>query len=111
MFHRKTGELLIVTVSHYIVHQNAKSEYDRTDRLLDRMDRMNDPETFVPVIEFKQICIDPNPLFCGESYMHAMEGWCYMDGQDYKKNPEYEVKGEYMPDIEAYPDDLNSRIS
>lgn len=111
MFHRKTGKLLIVTISHYIVHQNAKSEYDRTDRLIDRMDRINDPATFVPVIEFKQICIDPNPLFCGESYMHAMEGWCYMDGQDRKKNPEYEVKGKYMPAIEAYPDDLNSRIS
>lgn len=78
MFHRKTGKLLIVTISHYIVHQNAKSEYDRTDRLLDKMDRINDPATFVPVIEFKQICIDPNPLFCGKSYMHAMESWCYM---------------------------------
>lgn len=93
MFHRKISKLLIVTISHYIVHQNAKSEYDRTDRLIDRMDRMNDPATFVPVIEFKQICIDPNPLFCGESYMHAMESWCYMEGQDCKKNPEYEVKG------------------
>lgn len=99
MFHRKISELLIVTISHCIVHQNAKSEYDRTDRLLDRMDRINDPATFVPVIEFKQICIDPNPLSCGESYMHAMgymhamEGWCYMEGQDYKKNPEDEAKG------------------
>lgn len=111
MFHRKISKLLIVTISHYIVHQNAKSEYDRTGRLLDRMDRMNDPATFVPVIEFKQICIDPNPLFCGESYMHAMEGWCYMEDQDCKKNPEYEVKGEYMPAIEAYPDDPNGIIS
>lgn len=93
MFHRKISKLLIVTISHYIVHQNAKSEYDRTDRLIDRMDRMNDPATFVPVIEFKQICIDPNPLSCGESYMHAMESWCYMEDQDCKKNPEYEVKG------------------
>ena len=50
MFHRKISELLIVTISHYIVHQNAKSEYDRTDRLLDRMDRINDPATFAPVI-------------------------------------------------------------
>lgn len=93
MFHRKTGELLIVTISHYIVHQNAKSGYDRTDRLIDRMDRMNDPATFVPVIEFKQICIDPDPLYCGESYIDEMDDWCYMEGQDYKKNPEDEVKG------------------
>lgn len=75
------------------------------------MDRMNDPATFVPVIEFKQMCIDTNPLSCGESYMHAMDGWCYMDGQDYKKNPEDEEKGEYVPAIEAYPDDPNGIIS
>lgn len=43
--------------------------------------------------------------------MHAMDGWCYMEGQDYKKNPEDEVKGEYTPAIEAYPDDLNGIIS
>lgn len=93
MFHRKTGKLLIVTISRCTVRQNAKSGYNRTDRLLDRMDRMNDPAAFVPVIELKQICIDPNPLFCGESYMHAMEGWCYMEDQDCKKNPEDEAKG------------------
>lgn len=75
------------------------------------MDRMNDPATFVTVIEFKQMCIDPNPLSCGESYMHAMEGRCYMEGQDYKKNPEDEEKGEYTPAIEVYPDDLNGIIS
>ena len=86
-------------------------EYGWTDRLLDRMNRINDPTTFVPVIEFKQICIDPNPLYCGESYMHAMESWCYMEGQDYKKNLEDEVNGEYVPAIEAYLEDLNSRIS
>lgn len=34
-----------------------------------------------------------------------------MDGQDYKKNPEDEEKGEYVPAIEAYPDDLNGIIS
>lgn len=94
-----------------IARQNAKSEYDWTDRLLYRMDKVNDPTAFVPVIEFKQICVDPNTLYCGESYMHAMEGWCYMDGQDYKKNLEDEEKGEYVPAIEAYLDDLNSKIS
>lgn len=75
------------------------------------MDRMNDPATFVPVIEFKQMCIDPNPLSCGESYMHAMESWCYMEDQNCKKNPEDGVKGEYTPAIEAYPDDPNGIIS
>lgn len=34
-----------------------------------------------------------------------------MEGQGYKKNPEDEVKGEYTPAIEAYPDDLNGIIS
>lgn len=34
-----------------------------------------------------------------------------MDGQDYKKNLEDEEKGEYVPAIEAYLDDLNSKIS
>lgn len=111
MFHRKISELLIITISHCIVHQNAKSEYGWTDRLLDRMDGINDPATFVPVIEFKQICIDPNPLYCGESYIDEMDDWCYMEGQGYKKNLEDEVKGEYVPAIEAYLEDLNSRIS
>ena len=94
-----------------IARQNAKSEYGWTDRLLDRMDRINDPATFVPVIEFKQICSNPNPLYCGESYIDEMDDWCYMEGQDYKKNLEDEVKGEYVPAIEAYLNDLNSRIS
>lgn len=75
------------------------------------MDRINDPATFVPVIEFKQICSNPNPLYCGESYIDEMDDWCYMEGQDYKKNLEDEVKGEYVPAIEAYLNDLNSRIS
>ena len=94
-----------------IARQNAKSEYGWTDRLLDRMDMINDPATFVPVIEFKQICSNPNPLYCGESYIDEMDDWCYMEGQDYKKNLEDEVKGEYVPAIEAYLEDLNSRIS
>lgn len=34
-----------------------------------------------------------------------------MEGQDYKKNPEDEEKGEYTPAIEAYTDDLNGIIS
>ncbi len=92
-----------------IARQKKKSEYDWNDKLLDRLDKVNSPETFVPVVELEYICI-PDISVCGDNYIGQIVDWSYMNGEDYKKNLEDKTKGKYVTELEKEIKKLNQAI-
>lgn len=92
------------------VRKKTISENDWNDKLLDRLDKVNSPETFVPVVELKSMFVYQDGLFCGECYINLITDWCYMNGEDYKKNLEDKTKGGYVTELEKALDEFNQTI-
>ena len=92
------------------VRKKAISENDWNDKLLDRLDKVNSPETFVPVVELKSMFVYQDELFCGDCYIDLITDWSYMKGEDYKKNLEDKTKGEYVTKLEKALDEFNQAI-
>ena len=80
--------------------QEAKEEYDWNDKLLDRLDKLNAPDTFAPVVDYKVVLYPHDDLFCGDSYINVVCNWSYMSGEDYRANIESEDGKEYIDSLE-----------
>ena len=82
--------------------QEAKEEYDWNDKLLDRLDKLNAPDTFAPVVDYKVVLVPQahDELFCGDSYINVVCNWSYMSGEDYRANIESKDGKEYIDSLE-----------
>ena len=91
--------------------ESKKSEYDWTDRLLDRFSEINDPAAFSPVIEYKSSCEpDIYSTGCYSDPVREITDLCYIHGKDYLKSLDSEEYKSNVPLINQTIDDINDRI-
>ena len=91
--------------------ESKKSEYNWTDRLLDRFSEINDPAAFSPVIEYKSSCEpDIYSTGCYSDPVREITDLCYIHGKDYLKSLDSEEYNSNVPLINQTIDDINDRI-
>ena len=91
--------------------ENQKSEYDWTDRLLDRFSKINNPAAFSPVIEYKSSCEpDISSTGCYSNPVGEITDLCYIHGKDYLKSLDSEEYKNNVPLLNEIIGDINDRI-
>lgn len=83
--------------------ENKKSEYDWNDNLLNRLDKINSPDAFEWVIDYRD-ATDPPAFYCGESYLSLLTNCSFMNGEDYRKfvtNGRYNIAEEFAKHAES----------